>query len=106
MRTPVPDFDARELLTNSTLLQLWAWSETEFLRHTEGSAIRRIGHTRWQRNLAVAMGNALRATGDEAIVRALLARRESAVPLVREHIDWAVAQGSLPRADSVAAPMP
>jgi epoxyqueuosine reductase len=106
VRTLEPDFDARELLTNSTLLQLWAWSETEFLRHTEGSAIRRIGHTRWQRNLAVAMGNALRATGDEAIVRALMARRESAVPLVREHIDWAVAQGSLPRADSVAAPMP
>jgi len=71
---------------------LWAWSEAEFLRRTEGSAIRRIGHLRWQRNLAVALGNALRATGDAAIVSALQAHRAAAPPLVQEHIDWALAQ--------------
>ena len=91
-RSPLPDFDARESLSDATLLSLWQWSEDEFLRHTEGSAIRRIGHQRWQRNLAVALGNALRARNDPAIVRSLAERRESASPLVREHIDWALSQ--------------
>ena len=54
------DFDARPELAAGDLLGLWAWSEAEFLRRTEGSAIRRIGHGRWQRNLAVVSGNALR----------------------------------------------
>jgi epoxyqueuosine reductase len=79
-------------MTDPSLLQLWAWSEAEFLRRTEGSAIRRIGHLRWQRNLAVALGNALRATDDVAIVAALQAHRAAALPLVQEHIDWALAQ--------------
>ena len=107
VRASLPDFDARDTLANASLLQLWAWSEAEFLRHTEGSAIRRIGHLRWQRNLAVALGNALRATGDAAIVQALLAQRDSAAPLVREHIDWALAQGG-PAAGKggVGRPMP
>ncbi len=91
-RTPLADFDPRDAMTDSSLLQLWAWSEAEFLRRTEGSAIRRIGHLRWQRNLAVALGNALRATGDVAIVSALQAHRAAALPLVQEHIDWALAQ--------------
>jgi epoxyqueuosine reductase len=90
--SPLPDFDAREPLAHATLLQLWAWSEAEFLRHTEGSAIRRIGHTRWQRNLAVALGNAWRETGDAALERALHAARDAVAPLVQEHIDWALAQ--------------
>jgi epoxyqueuosine reductase len=90
--SPLPDFDAREPLTHATLLRLWAWSEAEFLRHTEGSAIRRIGYTRWRRNLAVALGNAWRETGEEAIARALHAARDEAAPLVQEHIDWALAQ--------------
>ena len=51
--------------------ELWAWSEAEFLHHTEGSAIRRIGFARWRRNLAVALGNALRAGGDPTIEQAL-----------------------------------
>lgn len=88
----VPDFDPRQPLQAPTLLGLWAWSEDEFLRHTEGSPIRRIGYERWRRNLAVAMGNALRATGDEAIRQALAAARPCASPLVREHIDWALMQ--------------
>ena len=90
-RATLPDFDARDALTEPTLLQLWAWSEAEFLQRTEGSAIRRIGHERWQRNLAVALGNALRAQDDAGIRAALLARRDGAPALVQEHIDWALA---------------
>ena len=88
----LPDFDGRDAFADPTLLELWSWSEDEFLRATEGSAIRRIGHERWQRNLAVALGNALRSSGDASIAAALRARREAATPLVREHIDWALAQ--------------
>ena len=95
-RSPLPDFDAREPLNAATLLELWHWDEAEFLRRTEGSAIRRIGFERWQRNLAVALGNALAATpvGDsDAASRTVLAGgRDTASPLVREHIDWALAQ--------------
>ncbi|MBC5765691.1 tRNA epoxyqueuosine(34) reductase QueG [Ramlibacter albus] len=90
-RSPLPDFEARPELTGRTLVELFAWSEEEFLRRTEGSPIRRIGHERWLRNIAVAMGNALRAGEDEAIRVALASRRETASPLVREHIDWALA---------------
>jgi len=91
-RARVPDFDVRPVLADPTLLQLWAWSEAEFLRHTEGSAIRRIGHERWRRNLAVALGNAWRASGDAAFANALQAGFDGASPLVREHIEWALAQ--------------
>ncbi len=91
-RSALPEFDAREPLGHATLLQLWAWDEAEFGRRTEGSAIRRIGHIRWQRNLAVALGNAWRATGDAALAQALAAGREQAGPLVQEHIAWALAQ--------------
>jgi len=94
-RSPLPDFDERKpFAQEATLLALWRWDEAEFLRRTEGSPIRRIGHERWLRNLAVALGNALRAApGDSAIRAALAARRDAASPLVREHIDWALGQG-------------
>jgi epoxyqueuosine reductase len=91
-RSPLADFDARAALAAPSLLELWAWDEAEFLRRSEGSAIRRIGFERWQRNLAVGLGNALRASGDTAIVAALGARREGATAMVKEHIDWALAQ--------------
>ena len=91
-RSALPDFDPREGLSGATLLELWQWDEAEFLRRTESSAIRRIGHERWQRNLAVAIGNALRRTPDAALRDALAARRDNATPLLREHIDWALAQ--------------
>jgi epoxyqueuosine reductase len=91
-RAVLPDFDVRSVFDAPTLLALWGWDEADFLRHTEGSAIRRIGFERWQRNLAVALGNALRATGDAGIATALSGRRDTATPLVREHIDWALAQ--------------
>jgi epoxyqueuosine reductase len=92
-RSTLADFDPRGDAADATLLELWAWSEPEFLRRTEGSAIRRIGFERWQRNLAVALGNALVAKPDPAIVTALLARYDGAGALVREHIDWALRQG-------------
>ncbi|MEQ1807984.1 MAG: tRNA epoxyqueuosine(34) reductase QueG, partial [Burkholderiaceae bacterium] len=96
-RSKLPDFDARAPLADATLLALWAWSEADFLHQTEGSAIRRIGFQRWQRNLAVALGNAHRDAADPrlrgSIAQALAARSDSATPLVREHIDWALVQG-------------
>ncbi len=103
-RTTLPDFDARPL-AHGTLVDVFAWSEDEFLAHTEGTAIRRIGHERWLRNVAVALGNALAsddaAIGDEdrAAVRASLeARRDDPSTLVREHVAWAVAQDRLTNA--------
>jgi len=90
-RATLADFDARDALSDPTLLQLWAWSEAEFLQRTEGSAIRRIGYARWQRNLAVALGNALHAKDDAGIRAALQARRDGAAAMVQEHIDWALA---------------
>ncbi|RDI03638.1 epoxyqueuosine reductase [Caldimonas thermodepolymerans] len=94
----LPDFDARPALTGRSLLELWAWSEADFLRHTEGSAIRRIGWRRWRRNLAVALGNALRHEPSAAIVQALQAARDDADALVREHVEWALAQRAQPQA--------
>jgi epoxyqueuosine reductase len=91
-RSPLADFDARAVFAAPSLLELWAWDEAEFLQRSEGSAIRRIGFERWQRNLAVALGNALRTSGDPDVVAALRARRDGASALVREHIDWALAQ--------------
>ncbi len=91
-RATLPDFDTREPFDAPTLLQLWAWDEAAFLSATEGSAIRRIGHARWRRNLAVALGNAWRETGDVALAQALQAGRDGAAPRLRDHIDWALAQ--------------
>jgi epoxyqueuosine reductase len=91
-RSALPDFDERAGLAGSQLVQLFDWSEADFLRYTEGSAIRRIGHERWLRNVAVAMGNALRATGDAEIRAALSRRADDPSALVREHVAWALAQ--------------
>ncbi len=94
-RSPLPDFEPRSDLVAPSLLTLWAWDEAGFLSRTEGSPIRRIGFERWQRNLAVASGNALaRGEADGAALRgALTQARAAASPLVAEHIDWALAQG-------------
>ena len=84
------DFDARPGLAGTPIAELLAWDEAEFLRRTEGSAIRRIGFQRWRRNLAVAAGNALRQR-DNAPLRAALARAgQGADVLVAEHIEWAL----------------
>ena len=95
-RSPLPDFDPREGLTGATLIELFSWSEDEFLRRTEGSPIRRIGHERWLRNIAVAMGNALSAVvGEEgdALRQALATRSAQPGALVREHVAWALERG-------------
>ena len=95
-RSPLPDFDPREGLTGASLIELFAWSEDEFLRCTEGSPIRRIGHERWLRNIAVAMGNALSAVAGverNALHQALGTRSEHPSALVREHVAWALEQG-------------
>jgi epoxyqueuosine reductase len=90
-RNALPDFDERAGLTGGQLATLFAWSEEEFLRHTEGSAIRRIGHERWLRNVAVAMGNALRLADDAPLRAALQARAGHPSALVQEHVAWALA---------------
>ncbi|CAN7500963.1 tRNA epoxyqueuosine(34) reductase QueG [Variovorax paradoxus] len=90
-KSALPDFDAREGLTGQSLAALFAWSEEEFLRFTEGSPIRRIGHERWLRNIAVALGNALRA-GESGAAEALATRGSDPSELVREHVAWALAQ--------------
>jgi epoxyqueuosine reductase len=90
-RSALPDFDAREGLAGQALAELFAWTEEEFLRRTEGSPIRRIGHERWLRNIAVALGNAVRA-GEADAREALATRREHPSELVREHVAWALAQ--------------
>ncbi|WP_084153928.1 tRNA epoxyqueuosine(34) reductase QueG [Simplicispira psychrophila] len=89
----LPDFDARAGLSGQQLVHLFAWDEPTFLRQTEGGPIRRIGHERWLRNIAVALGNGLRATGSAELRAALhtCAQHESA--LVREHVAWGLAQG-------------
>jgi len=89
----LPDFDERKGLSGQQLVHLFAWDEATFLRMTEGGPIRRIGHERWLRNVAVALGNVLRATGDEALRTALQSRAEDASPLVREHVAWALDAG-------------
>ena len=65
------------------------------MRLTEGGPIRRIGHERWLRNVAVALGNALRATGSAEIRTALQSRAFEDSALVREHVEWALGQNSL-----------
>jgi len=83
------DFAIRHRLDRTPLTELFAWSEQDFDQRTRGSAIRRIGHSRWLRNIAVALGN---APTSPAVVTALEKRRAHDSPLVREHVEWALAQ--------------
>lgn len=83
------DFHPRHRLNSQELIAVFAWTETEFLRYTEGSAIRRIGYERWLRNIAVALGNAPRS---EHIKKALMAKLAHPSELVREHVQWALAR--------------
>ena len=83
------DFMPRHGLDRIALIEAFSWDETEFLTRTEGSPIRRIGHERWLRNIAVALGN---APTSEAVVAALQARRAHPSELVREHVRWALAR--------------
>lgn len=116
--TAEPDFHPRQHLDNPALVDLFAWSEEEFLRYTEGSAIRRIGHVRWLRNIAVALGNALAKIKNNITVKyqpppvtkkhpenrpdkqhnsghllaALSTRIDHPSSIVREHVQWAIEQ--------------
>ena len=92
-RAVVPDFDERNALGATSMTALFAWTEEEFDRRLEGSPIRRIGHERWLRNIAVGLGNAADgAKGDSEIVAALQARADHPSALVREHVQWALAR--------------
>ena len=98
-RAGLPDFDERQGLGAAGLVELFGWDEDDFNRRMEGSPIRRIGHERWLRNLAVGLGNAATdmdngasRRGDPAIVAALRARLSHPSALVREHVAWALAR--------------
>jgi len=84
-----PDFQPRHNLDTASLIDLFAWSEAQFLARFAGSAIRRIGHERWLRNIAVALGN---APPSPAAVAALETRRDHPSALLREHLQWALSR--------------
>lgn len=86
------DFRPRNNLDHVTLVELFGWSEADFNSRLEGSAIRRIGHERWLRNIAVALGNAP-TTPD--VVGALQKKQAHPSALVREHVAWALARHNL-----------
>ena len=93
----VPDFLPRHGLEHADLMDLWSWSEEEFLSKHEGSPIRRIGYESWRRNLAVGMGNALRSVSlddgvKEKIISCLKQVLPSAGDMLKEHIEWALKQ--------------
>ncbi|MGH8115789.1 MAG: tRNA epoxyqueuosine(34) reductase QueG [Rhodanobacteraceae bacterium] len=83
------DFAPRRGLDHAKLIDLFAWSEAEFLKKTEGMPVRRAGYTGFMRNVAVALGNAPHSPG---VVAALEARAEDRSPLVREHVAWALTE--------------
>jgi epoxyqueuosine reductase len=95
----LPDWQPREGMSGSTIAQLLQWDETTFLRRTEGSAIRRIGHVRWLRNLALAAGNAL-ASGQltaqeaQALRQALQRWAQHPSEVVQEQVQWSLAPGA------------
>jgi len=87
--SPLADFAKRHDLDQSDLVTLFMWTEQDFLRYTEGSAIRRIGYQRWLRNIAVALGN---SKGTESEIKALRSRLPEASEMLAEHIRWALQQ--------------
>ncbi|CAJ0997259.1 Epoxyqueuosine reductase [Sodalis praecaptivus] len=95
--TDEPDFSPRAVLHAPELVELFGWNEATFLCVTEGSAIRRIGHVRWSRNVAVALGNA--PYQDEIVLA--LRRRLGELPLLDVHIHWAL-ERQMARRDAAA----
>lgn len=87
--TTEPDFAPRHSLDGARLIDLFGWSEEEFLKRTEGMAIRRTGYEGWLRNIAVALGN---APTSAAVTAALEAQAAHVSPIVREHVQWALAR--------------
>eukprot|EP01032_Pedospumella_encystans_P012059 gene12059-13976_t len=93
----LPDWQPRDGLKASSIVSLMRWDEAEFLRRTEGSAIRRIGHDRWLRNLALAAGNALASMGMNtedrlALQQALTTHAAHPDPVVQEQVAWSLAK--------------
>ena len=97
--TEEDDFRPRHGLEDADLTSLFNWNEDEFLAKTQGSPIRRIGHVRWLRNLAVGLGN---ASGSVDIVEQLEKRANDKSPMVREHVQWALAR----QREKLAGPKP
>ena len=99
-RSPLPDFEARTPWVEPELADLLAWDEPTFLRMPEGSAIRRIGHSRWIRNVALAAGNALAersklsAVQTQALKEALGRWQDHPDPVVQEQVAWSLKQGA------------
>jgi epoxyqueuosine reductase len=92
-KAAIPDFEVRNGLDDATLVELFGWTEEEFNSRLEGSAIRRIGHERWLRNLAVALGN---GALDPAALDSLRSRAGHPSALVREHVEWALGRRTVP----------
>lgn len=88
-----PEFLPRHALDKADLISLFKWCESEFLSRFEGSPIRRIGYERWQRNIAVALGN---APTDELVITTLQQKITHASALIKSHIEWALAQHAVP----------
>ncbi|MCH8959685.1 MAG: tRNA epoxyqueuosine(34) reductase QueG [Proteobacteria bacterium] len=94
------DFQPRHELDRKKLVELFAWSENEFLQKTKGSAIRRAGYAGWLRNVAVALGN---AEPSKEVIATLNSRKDHPDEMVREHIEWALEKqlsGKTPRKSS------
>jgi len=87
-----PGFRVRHGLDAADLIDLFGWTEADYLERTEGSALRRLGYRRWLRNIAVALGNAPRSA---TVTAALTARSNDTDALVREHVQWALARQAL-----------
>ncbi len=81
------DFNPRHGLDSATLVDLFAWTKSEFNQRLQGSAIRRIGHERLMRNIAIALGN---APTTDAVLAALRSRCDGTSALIREHVRWAL----------------
>jgi len=92
-RTTVePDFAVRHGLDDVSLAGLFMWDEVEFKNKLAGSAIHRIGHEQWLRNIAVALGNAPKGA---VVIAALKYRANHESELVREHVEWALLQHAM-----------
>lgn len=85
--TEEQDFLPRHDLDTASLMEIFKWTEEEFLKKTEGSAIRRIGHTSWIRNIAIALGN---TPYKESTIELLKTRLSSTDPIIYEHVEWAI----------------
>ena len=94
------DFSIRHGLDDVSLIELFGWDEAIFRERMAGSAIYRLGHERWLRNIAVALGN---APPDIEIVRALEARKGHPSELVREHVAWALQRQEVRRSTAAAS---